>query len=115
MQDQAQIKVQALLPPAFVALAVVFFAASDVSVENTRVYKNSRAPLEQRIEDLLARLTGKEKVSLMGGGSQFTTQPIERLSVPALRFSDGPNGVHSREEEPATVFPTGAALAASWK
>jgi beta-glucosidase len=114
MQDQAQIKVRRLLPHAFVALAVVLFAASDVSVGIAPVYKNSKVPIEQRVEDLLARLTRKEKVSLMGGGSPFTTQPIERLGVPALHFSDGPNGVHSREEEPTTVFPTGSALAASW-
>ena len=78
------------------------------------VYKDPHAPLEQRVEDLLVRLTEREKISLMAGGSAFATQPIERLGVPALNFSDGPNGVRSNEGTPTTVFPTGSALAATW-
>ena len=77
-------------------------------------YENPSAPLEARVEDLLARLTLAEKISLMAGGSAYATQPVPRLGIPALRFSDGPNGVRSNSGEPATVFPTGSALAATW-
>jgi hypothetical protein len=82
MQDQVQIKVRGLLPHVFVALAVVFFAASDVSVEKTPVYKNSKAPIEQRVDDLLARLTGKEKVSLMG---EAPNSPRNRWDIRQMR------------------------------
>src|SRR5262249_36909092 len=51
---------------------------------------------------------------LMAGGSTFETAAIERLGVPALRFSDGPNGVRSNEDRSATVFPTRGGLAATW-
>ncbi|HTT00889.1 MAG TPA: glycoside hydrolase family 3 C-terminal domain-containing protein [Steroidobacteraceae bacterium] len=78
------------------------------------LYKNRKAALEARVEDLLVRLTQEEKVSLMAGGAAFATQAIPRLDVPALRLSDGPNGVRSNEDQPATVFPTGSALAATW-
>jgi beta-glucosidase len=78
------------------------------------VYKNAHAPLEQRVEDLLARLTGREKIALMAGASAFGTQGVERLGVPGLNFSDGPNGVRSNAGEAATVFPPGSALAATW-
>ena len=77
-------------------------------------YQDPKAPLEERVEDLLARLTPRERISLLAGGSQFATQGIERLQIPALRFSDGPNGVRSNEGESTTVFPTGSALAATW-
>ncbi|HUN25416.1 MAG TPA: glycoside hydrolase family 3 C-terminal domain-containing protein [Steroidobacteraceae bacterium] len=78
------------------------------------IYLNPHAPLEARVADLLARLTPAEKISLMAGGSAFATQPIPRLGIPALHFSDGPNGVRSNSGVPATVFPTGSALAATW-
>ncbi|HTY50066.1 MAG TPA: glycoside hydrolase family 3 C-terminal domain-containing protein [Steroidobacteraceae bacterium] len=67
-----------------------------------------------RAEKLLAQLTLDEKITLMAGGSAFGTAAIPRLGIPALRLSDGPNGVRSNDEAAATVFPTGSALAATW-
>jgi beta-glucosidase len=78
------------------------------------LYEDPRASLDARVEDLLVRLTPQEKVSLLAGGSAFATQPIARLGIPALRFSDGPNGVRSNEGRATTAFPTGSALAATW-
>jgi beta-glucosidase len=77
-------------------------------------YKDPHAPLEERVEDLLARLTLKEKMSLMSGASAFAMHGVERLGIPELNLSDGPNGVRSNAGEPTTVFPTGSALAATW-
>ncbi len=87
---------------------------SSGGTEELPLYKDPRASLDARVEDLLGRLTLAEKISLMGGGSSFATEPIPRLGVPALRVSDGPNGVRSNDDEAATVFPTGSALAATW-
>ncbi len=67
-----------------------------------------------RADALLAQLTLEEKITLMAGGSGFGTAPVARLGIPALSFSDGPNGVRSNDEVAATVFPTGSALAATW-
>jgi len=83
-------------------------------VDSAAVYRNPKAPLEQRVEDLLARLTLKEKIALMAGGSAFAMHGVERLGVPELNLSDGPNGVRSNAGEATTVFPTGSALAATW-
>lgn len=84
------------------------------AAETAPVYKDAHAPLEQRVDDLLVRLTEREKVSLMAGGSAFATAAIPRLGVPALNLSDGPNGVRSNDGIPTTVFPTGSAMAATW-
>src|SRR5690348_10191290 len=83
-------------------------------VESPATYKDAKAPLEQRVEDLLARLTLKEKIALMAGGSAFAMHGVERLGIPELNLSDGPNGVRSNAGEATTVFPTGSALAATW-
>lgn len=75
--------------------------------------------LEQRINDLLAQMTLKEKVSLMSGADNWHTAPIERLGIPWLTMTDGPHGVRTVNERgrtfvPATAFPTGVSFAASW-
>ena len=78
------------------------------------LYKDPKAPLDARVDDLLSRLTLAEKISLMSGGSAFATAPIARLGIPAIHFSDGTNGVRSNDGEAATVFPTESAIAATW-
>jgi len=97
-----------------VGLAVSAMLAGLPAVADTLPYKNPKLPIEDRVGDLLGRLTLQEKVGLLSGGTDFTTRPIERLGVPALHFSDGPNGVRSNDGEPATVFPVGVAMAATW-
>lgn len=77
-------------------------------------FRNANAPLEDRVEDLLGRLTLTEKVALMAGSAAFTLHGVERLGVPAVRVTDGPTGVRSNEGEAATVFPVGVAMASTW-
>ena len=86
-------------------------------METTRTndaFRDPTLPLERRVEDLLGRLTLKEKVSLMAGSAAFTMHGVERLGVPPVRVTDGPTGVRSNEGEVATVFPVGVAMAATW-
>ena len=72
-----------------------------------------RAPspvTEARVEDLLSRMTLDEKLSLLAG-TGFDTAPVPRLNIPALHMTDGPAGIRTG---PATSFPAGIALAASF-
>jgi beta-glucosidase len=78
------------------------------------LYKNSTASLEQRVADLLVRLTTKEKAALVAGADNFSTLAMPQLGIPAMRFADGPNGVRSTRGDAATAFPTGVAMAATW-
>lgn len=81
------------------------------------IYRDPQQPLEQRVEDLLARLTLEEKVSLMAGADMWHTVPIERLGIPAIKLSDGPNGVRGEVftgAHTSACFPVGVALAATW-
>ncbi len=73
-------------------------------------YKNPKLTVEERVEDLLGRLTLQEKISLLGG-TGFATKPIERLGIPELKMSDGPLGVRWGK---STAFPAGTDMAASW-
>jgi beta-glucosidase len=80
------------------------------------VYKDSHAPLEQRVDDLFGRLTQDEKLSLLGG-TGFTTQPIPRLGVPEMATADAGQGVRGGPDGtlgPATAFPCGVEMASTW-
>ena len=67
--------------------------------------------IDHRVQTLLASMSLEEKILLLGGEGLYT-HPLPRLSIPAMRLSDGPVGVHAYG--PVTSFPAGIALAATW-
>ncbi len=73
------------------------------------VYLNPDLPIDERIEDLLARLTLPEKVSQMTNEAAA----IPRLGIPAYDFwSEGLHGVARNGR--ATIFPQAIGMAATW-
>ena len=74
------------------------------------------------INALIDQLTLEEKAALCTGADAWTTVPVPRLGIPAMRVADGPHGVRRAAEgmalsahtEPATCFPTASGLAATW-
>ncbi len=82
-------------------------------------YLDERRSIEDRIEDLLSRLTLKEKFSLLSSQGRhriYTTKEIKRLKIPGYKVTDGPFGVagHSSGFKKNTRFPATISLAASW-
>jgi len=98
--------------------------------------------MKEKIDQLITQMTLAEKVSLCSGGSDWSTQPIERLNIPEILMTDGPHGVRWMDPEKvsyldgeigmidwtemdpekgfvetlfeATCFPTSATTASSW-
>ncbi|TKA81516.1 hypothetical protein B0A55_02974 [Friedmanniomyces simplex] len=69
------------------------------------------------VEKVLSQLTLDEKISLLAGTDFWHTAAIPKHGVPALRTSDGPNGVRGTRVfngVPAACFPCGTALGATW-
>ncbi|KAF5633844.1 beta-glucosidase [Fusarium tjaetaba] len=69
------------------------------------------------VEALIQQLTLEEKVQLTAGVGWWHTASIERLSIPPIRLSDGPNGVrgtHFFDSTPSSCLPCGTALGATW-
>lgn len=67
---------------------------------------------------LLQAMTLEEQVSLLAGESFWLTVPVERLGVPTIKVSDGPNGARGGGAlvggVPAACFPVGISLASTW-
>lgn len=68
-------------------------------------------------EARLDELTLEEKVALVSGADMWHTASVDRLGIPALWMSDGPNGVRGLQlsgTATAVCFPCGAALGATF-
>jgi beta-glucosidase len=65
--------------------------------------RKGKADPEARIDALLGELTMAEKVSLLAGSSMWLSTPVERLGIPAIKVSDGPNGARAAAALPAAA------------
>jgi beta-glucosidase len=73
--------------------------------------------MEEKINTIIEQLTLAEKVSLLAGADVWRTVPVERLGIPVMKVSDGPNGARGVDDNtgPTSVcFPVGVALGATW-
>jgi beta-glucosidase len=90
-------------------------------------YKNASLPADQRVADLLSRMTLQEKANLLAGSGWMESAAIDRLGIPSIRMADGPMGVRSWAGSSAITnlpggplkvlsksFPSGVAMAATW-
>ena len=70
------------------------------------------------LDTLLDQLTLEEQVALLAGADAWTTVPIPRLGIPALKVSDGPAGARGGGAliggKRTAAFPVGISLGASW-
>ena len=100
----------------FIALSPTFVAIS-LQAGDTAPYLNKAAPLEDRVTDLLGRLTADEKISLLSGANSSTTMAIPRLQIPGMRMADAGSGVRGIDDSnngPASLFPDAVMMAATW-
>ncbi|RYE87066.1 MAG: glycoside hydrolase family 3 protein, partial [Hyphomicrobiales bacterium] len=71
-----------------------------------------------RIEAIVDAMTLEEQVSLLSGEDFWSLPAIERLRVPKLRVTDGPNGARGGGSliggVKSAAFPVGIALGATW-
>lgn len=92
---------------AFSGLVALLACASVAQAQE--LYKDEKAPMHNRIIDLLSRLTVEEKVSLL----RATSPGITRLDIP--KYYHGNEALHGVVRPGRfTVFPQAIGLAATW-
>ncbi|WP_426036290.1 glycoside hydrolase family 3 N-terminal domain-containing protein [Cypionkella sp. TWP1-2-1b2] len=71
-----------------------------------------------RITNLVDAMTLAEQVSLLSGADFWSLPGVERLNIPKLRVTDGPNGARGGGSliggVKSAAFPVGIALGATW-
>lgn len=91
------------------------FAANLSGTPDNYPFRNKNLPVEERVNDLVNRMTLEEKIDLLAGYRDFYLHPCERLGIPAFKLADGPLGIASWGLfGQATAFPSALMLAASW-
>jgi len=94
-----------------ITLAVIsnILLFTNLSITQTLPYQNPALPLDERVNDLVSRMTLDEKISQM----MNSADSIGRLGVPDYNWwSEGLHGV--AVSGIATVFPQAIGLAATW-
>jgi beta-glucosidase len=98
---------------ALASLAAV--VAHKVPTAFARDHHNSQVSIEQRVDQLISRMTLEEKIQMVHGahrqGFIGYVPGIPRLGIPELALTDGPAGVR---HGPGTAFPAPVAVAATW-
>ena len=88
-------------------------------------YLNPNAPIEERVEDALSRMTLEEKVGMTTAQSKFSSRGVPRLGIPEVWHTDGPHGIRPEvlwdewdqagwTNDSCTAFPALINLAATW-
>ena len=77
-------------------------------------YRDASRPIEERVDDLMARLTEEEKARLRHASGGMSSGLLPRIGLPEIRTLDGPNGPRTDYKTPITYFPSAIAYAATW-
>ncbi|MBF7091554.1 glycoside hydrolase family 3 C-terminal domain-containing protein [Flavobacterium sp. ALJ2] len=89
------------------------------------VYLDDKKPIQERVEDALARMTVEEKVAMVHAQSKFSSPGVARLGIPEFWMTDGPHGIRPEvlwdewdqagwTNDSCIAFPALTALAATW-
>ena len=94
---------------AFVVTLLCAISLTSSAQQTTEPYKDPQLPIEQRVNDLISRMTVEEKASQL----VHVADPIPRLGVPAYNWwNEGLHGV--ARAGVATVFPQAIGMAATF-
>ena len=107
-------------------MSVLLFGVTVSSqAQSLPVYLDESKPLEQRIDDALARMTLDEKIAVIHAQSKFSSPGVKRLGFPDLWTDDGPHGVRpdvlwdeweqaGQTNDSCVAFPALTCLTATW-
>lgn len=107
------------------AAALVLAACCSQPKFDGPTYLNPNAPVEDRVEDALSRMTLEEKVGMTTAQSKFSSRGVPRLGIPEVWHTDGPHGIRPEvlwdewdqagwTNDSCTAFPALINLAATW-
>lgn len=86
----------------------ILYAQSSVEKKNTFLYLDTEKTTEERVRDLISRLTVEEKAVLLNHRGPL----VERFNIKSDGWNQSLHGVWWNR--PTTMFPVSIAMAATW-
>ena len=104
---------------------IMLLTTATVGAQQKAVYLDETKPIEERVEDALARMTLDEKIAVIHAQSKFSSPGVKRLGLPDFWTDDGPHGVRpdvlwdqweqaGQTNDSCVAFPALTCLAATW-
>jgi beta-glucosidase len=105
------------------ALAVIVVLL--VSSATEKVRRSALLQYDKRIDEIISKMTIGEKADMLHAKHMFVSAGVEREGIADIKYADGPFGIREEmqpdnwnpiglQNDKATFFPTGSALAATW-
>lgn len=109
----------------FITICMMVVCSMTANAQQTPIYLDDAKPIEQRIDDAIARMTLQEKIRVIHAQSKFSSAGIPRLGFPDFWTDDGPHGVRpdvlwdewdqaGQTNDSCVAFPALTCLAATW-
>ncbi len=110
-------------------LAIAIFGSSLIATAQEAadrpIYLNPDAPIEERVEDALGRMTLREKIAIIHAQSKFSSAGAPRLGIAELWCTDGPHGIRPEvmwdeweqarwTNDSCIAYPALTCLASTW-
>jgi len=112
-----KLNIKLILISAFITLQFIGFATD-------KNHESKLLQYDKQIDGIIKQMTLEEKVNMLHGKSNMVSAGVERLGIADFNYTDGPFGIREEvgegfrplgwENDKATFFPTGSALAATW-
>lgn len=101
------------------------FVTIMAGITSAQTHKSALLQYDKQIDGILSQMTLEEKVNMLHAKHMFISAGVERLGIADMIYADGPFGIREEmqpdgwmglgwENDKATFFPTGSALAATW-
>jgi len=92
---------------------------------NGQTHHSALLKYDKQADSIIGKMTLEEKINMLHAKHMFVSAGVERLGIADIKYADGPFGIREElepdgwaslgwENDKATFFPTGSALAATW-
>jgi beta-glucosidase len=106
----------------FVLTAIVVLM---ISTTTEKVHRSALLQYDKQIDGIISKMTIQEKVDMLHAKHMFVSAGVPAQGIADIKYADGPFGIREEmqpdnwnplglQNDKATFFPTGSALAATW-
>lgn len=96
-----------------------------VSTTTEKVHRSALLQYDKKIDEIISKMTIQEKADMLHAKHMFVSAGVASQGIADIKYADGPFGIREElqpdnwnplglQNDKATFFPTGSALAATW-